>query len=211
MSDWAELRALLAVPSKDNWDALLSLARSCEETEWDAFLAYALPHLEAWSDDLRQATKVVLSDEEGMRLLPLIKVLNLSRAFLGDDGLITLLDTGALHHLSGLNLRWNSIGNRGAEALFASTSFTQLRRLVLSGNQIGPEGLRAFVEKGQFPVLEELYLADNQLGEGGISLLMGVTHPQLQTVFVANNLEDEVSMIFGTTRLIKDEGRWLVA
>lgn len=98
---------------------------------------------------------------EGVRALvkgpwPELKVLNLFRCGVDDDGAKALAEEGRLAKLTELVLPYNRIGPAGIAAMCRSDRFDQLESLDLRENPIGDEGAKALCESKTLGKLTEL-------------------------------------------------------
>jgi uncharacterized protein (TIGR02996 family) len=101
-----------------------------------------------------------------------LRVLDLSRCWLGDDGVRRLAEANQLGSLERLELGYNYFSSSGL-ALLAASHLVGLRYLGLSGSRLGPSGAEVLVSSRHLGSLRELDLTHTRILTAGVQTLVG--------------------------------------
>jgi Leucine-rich repeat (LRR) protein len=84
---------------------------------------------------------------------------------LGDEGIVLLVDSSNLFHLTSLDLSTNKIGDKGAIAIATSPYLSSLKKLDLFNNQITLKGLKAILQSKTLVSLQEIDFVKNNIDD----------------------------------------------
>jgi len=130
-------------------------------------------------------TKVLAQNTSWINL----KVLDLAKSNIGEEGARELAQNTSWINLSELNLSWNHIGAEGAKALSLNTSWTNLSKLNLEFNSIWTEGAKALALNTSWVKLLELDLSRNTIhAEGAKALAQNTFWINLSKLNLSHNI-----------------------
>lgn len=104
-----------------------------------------------------------------------LRVLDLRRSGLTDEGLVALAGSPALGRLRALHLQQNLVTARGVAALAASPALAGLELLDLRHNPLGADGAAALAASPHLDSLTALHLHAGELGAAGVRALASST------------------------------------
>lgn len=113
---------------------------------------------------------------EQLPCLANLTVLDLSRNYLGSNGVQTLAGFPHLASLKHLDVSHNDIRDTGAKAVIGSPHLRRLRALNFNDNGIGGPGLKGVAESANLDPLISLQLAGNFIGADSVRALAESTH-----------------------------------